>query len=463
MFCRYSVSELCSEFIRSIKLSIPLGLMEMVYGISFFLSAAMVAHLGKDAMATNVLVWGVFICLMLFSFGTLGGISVMASQSCGAGELVVVGKIFRQGLLLSIIYSFPLMSLMWVIPETLIFLGQDTEIINMARPYFHAFTVTIIPFNICVMIEQFLIGIGASRLALLTSILCIPMEIFFLYALIFGAFGFPQCGLQGVSYALAISMVITSMSLLIYLYFSAEQKKHVLFCQRFFQFDAKYLYELIRIGTPLGCAFCIEVALLAGITMMMETLGRDVVAGHQIAMQCFTFAMSFVWGASQAATVRVGYEVGKGDRHKIKLAAYVNIIAGITIMTLISILYTSIPEFLIGIDINLNDPNFQVVADNAKAFIRIVAILLIVDCMRTISFAILRGLKDSKFAMYSSIATFCGLVFPLAYFFGIKMRLEGAGIWYGILSGVAIGGVLILWRVITVLDTIDIDKIVTKK
>lgn len=450
-----------TEFLRSIRLSLPLGAMELVYGISFFLSTAMIAHLGKEAMVTNVLVWGIFIALMLFSFGTFGAISVMASQSCGVGKLEDVGRVFRQGLLLSILCSIPTMLLMWIVPEVLTYFKLDQEIIALATPYFHAFTWTVLPYNMCVMVEQYLIGIGASKTALLTSVLCVPVEIVLIYALIFGKFNCPAYGLLGVPYALALSMTLTLLILLLYLYFAPTSRAYSLF-RLPFTIDKQYLLELIRIGAPLGGMFCIESALFATLTMMMATLGRDTAAGHQIAMQCFSFAMNFAWGASQAATVRVGYEVGRGNKHGVKIAAYVNIFAGTIIMSCISLLYILKPDTLIRLDVSLTHSDFTDVVRNARSFIFVMALVLIADCFRIISFAVLRGIKDTKCAMYISFVTFWMIVLPLAYTFCFKFALGGIGIWLGLLCGMVIGSILALWRFRTIVSRIDLKKMITQ-
>ncbi len=445
------------EFIQSMNLSLPIIVMEALYGTSFFLSTKMVAHLGKSAMAANVITWSISLTLIVFSLGALSAISVLSSQSRGAGEHKTVGIIFQQGIIMSALYSIPMIVIMLIIPKLLPFLKQEPEIIALATPYFYAFAITILPFNICIMLEQYLIGIGASKTALLVSIICIALEVLFFYIFVFGKFGFPNCGISGIPYGLTSAMIIVSITLLIYLGFANKFKQYDLY-KNFIQLNWKLMREMIKVGSPIGYMFALEVALFAAIALLMGSLGSDIAAGHQIATQYFTYAMSIAWGFSQATTVRVGYEVGQKNRSQLKLTSYVNLITGVLIISIISLFYFLKTNVLINFNIDIFDQKFLIVVHNARSFLMIAALLLIIDCIRVISFSILRGLKDTKFTLYVSFITFWCIAFPLSYILGVELKLGGIGVWMGLLSGISIGSIINLLRFLHIIDKVNFTK-----
>jgi MATE family multidrug resistance protein len=107
--------------------------------------------------------------------------------------------------------------------------------------------------------------------------------------------------------------------------------------------------------------------------------------------------------------------------------------------------------------------NFQAVISEATKFFPLVAILLLVDCIRLISSGALRGLKDSNLQLIISVCGFWGIAFPGAYLLGFKFGMGGVGIWWGIVIGLFITGMMYLLRLVHVVNKVDLLALVTKK
>ncbi len=67
----YSFPNIFSEFKRSLRLSLPLIGSQLIYGLSGFMATVMIAHLGRDELAANALVWSVFGFLIVTFIGVL--------------------------------------------------------------------------------------------------------------------------------------------------------------------------------------------------------------------------------------------------------------------------------------------------------------------------------------------------------------------------------------------------------
>lgn len=72
---------------------------------------------------------------------------------------------------------------------------------------------------------------------------------------------------------------------------------------------------------------------------------------------------------------------------------------------------------------------------------------MLFDNFRIIGFGALRGLKDTKFPMYSSFVAFWIIGLSLAYLFGFTLHMEGKGIWWGLTLGIASGALIVFVRV----------------
>jgi multidrug resistance protein, MATE family len=458
----FRLPNIISEFKYSIKLAIPLIAAEVIHGLNNFIATAMVAHLGKEQLAANALVWSIYLAVILFFVGIFCAVGVMSAQSFGAKDNTGTGICFKQGLIMAIISSLPMMLIMWGMPLILALTKQDPIVIAYAKPFFHSLSWSMLPLGIIVVIQQFLSGITKARLVMFMTILQIPIEVFFYYAFLFGKFGLPKLDLAGIGYGLTISYSIILLFFCCYLHFSRQFKIYSLF-KKWWVIEYKFFIEIIRIGLPLGLTFCSELVFFAIVAIMMGILGVEVLAAYQIAYQFLMIGLMVLFGLCQTVTVRVGNEVGSNNRGKLKLTAMVNMIIGLVLISAFSIFYLSFPETAISLDIDVNLDKFKSVASIALRFFPIISILLVTECIRLISFGALRGLKDSSFQMMISVFGFWLIAFPTAYLLGFKLGLGGIGIWWGIVIGLFITGIMLLVRFNRLVNRIDLLSLVTKK
>lgn len=182
LLCPSNLPNITSELKYSIRLAIPLIASEVLYGLNSFVATIMVSHLGKEQLAANALAWHIYVAVIIFFIGILCAIGIMVSQSFGAKDKIGISISFKQGLIAAIVLSLPMMLTMWLAPIVLVWTKQDPTVIAYAKPLFYSLIWSMLPLNIWVVIQQFLIGITKTRLVMLMSISAIPIEIFFYYA-----------------------------------------------------------------------------------------------------------------------------------------------------------------------------------------------------------------------------------------------------------------------------------------
>lgn len=460
MFSNSFLCKVFSECKTSLGLALPLIVSEFIYGLSGFVSTVIVAHLGREDLAANALVWNIFIALILFFIGILSAVSVMVSHSYGAQDRSGIRHVTQQGIIFAIVLSVPMMLAMFIAPDILIWSGQDPAIIELTRPYFKVLIWCMLPINLIIVLEQFLIGITLTRVAMVMSIVSVPLQLIFGYIFTFGTFGLPAMGLSGMGYGIAISNVLLLIPLIFYVHFFYKCRNYKIFTD-FWHFKRKYFFELLKVGMPIGGMYCIEVALFAVIALMMGKFDTDILAAHQIAMQCLMLALAFVFGLSQGAAIRVGHEVGRQNKSAIKFAVYVNMAIGFCAMLLASSIYLLFPRWLIGLDLDVHAAKYHVLVDNTVALLSIAAILQLIDCFRLIGVSALRALKDTKIPMYISIIGFWLIAFPLAYLLGFHWHFGGQGIWWGMVIGLFSAAVISFIRFNWLFKHVDLASLVT--
>lgn len=446
------------EIRQSLKLSLPLILTYLIQSSSGFIGTVMIAHLSTDALAAGALVGGIYMTIIVFMFGLLAAVSVLVSQNYGAKKDDSVGLATSQGLIVSLMVTIPIVIALWFSPVILRLSGQNAEVITLSVKYLHALTWGIIPLGVLVVLEQFFIGISKTRIVLGFSLIQVPMEIFCSYVLIFGKFGFPKLGIAGLGYGFAFAFSVAAVGISFFAAYGKHVKKFHVF-SHVQQINWQYIWELFRIGTPIGMMYIIEVAFSLVMAFMMGHFGVAKLAAHQIVSQFAGFTFMIIMGISNAATVSVGHAVGRQDLVGVKRAAYVNQGVGLCIILFIALVYWFFAKDIMAVDINVvAKANLQLV-QYAILFFAIMAFAQIGDMCRFTTIGILRGLKDTKIPLYVSAFVFWCVALPVAYLLAFKWHFNGAGLWIGLVIGIMIGAGILWVRFRRLLHRINLQKV----
>lgn len=444
-----------SEIKNTLTLGIPLVTAQLIYACSGFIGTALVAQLGQDALAASILVSITWTSLSTLFFGILNSISVLVSHQYGAKNYKTISDIMGQSFILGITVAICMGLLLYCVPFLLRLTDQSPEVMRLSLLYLYSLLWTIPGLVILIIYEQFLAGVNKAKFVLRISLLVVPIEIPLIYMLIFGKFGFPACGVAGVGYGFAITYTATAIILTFYLAKAKDYRKFNIFLN-FRKIEMHWLKELVRLGFPMGCMHVVEVSTFAISTFWIARFGTTMLAAHQIVFQYISFAITFVFAMSQAVTIRVGFAVGRQDLSGIHFAIYVGVLLNFICMLIIALAFYLIPHFFLSLDINVHQKANALLVQDASLLLGISGVLLLFDNFRIIGFGALRGLKDTKFPMYTAVISFWGIGLCSIYLFTSVFHFGAAGIWWGLTFGIACGAVLVFARLLYLLKRIDV-------
>lgn len=451
--------EIKSEIKNNLTLSLPLIASQLVYASSPFVSTAMVARLGKDALAASVLIsmiW--FLCLVIF-FGILNAVTVMVSHQYGARNYRGISETMGQGFILSGIICVFMFAVLQLVPLFLHWSAQPPVVLQLGHEYLHAMLWTIPSMVFLVFYEQFLTAIGRPKIVLRCSLLIIPIEIPLIYCLIFGKLGLPACGIAGVGYGLAVTFFVTLVGMVIYLVKAKYYQPYQIFA-RINTFNWNIQKEFLRVGLPMGFMHVIEVSAFTIMTFMIGHFGTVTLAAHQILMQYLGFAVNIVFAMSQAVSIRVGHAVGQQNLTDVKQASYVGVYLNFLLISLVALIFMLVPKFLIALDLQTNTAIDFNLVKQAQHLLFIGAIFLMLENFRIIGFGALRALKDTYFSMITSLIGFWIIGISLAFILGFTLNFKGPGIWWGLTLGIATATVIVLARLRYLLQKVDLAKLI---
>ena len=447
-----------SELKDTVSLSVPLVASQIIYASSGFVGTAMVAKLGEDALAASVLVSMVWMSLSVLFFGILNSVSVLTAHQYGAKNNKGISDIMGQAFLLGILTIFVMTLILCSMPFFMRFSAQPPMVVKLSYEYMFALLWTIPGLVMLVIMEQFLAGINRARIVLRISLLVVPIEIPIIYMLIFGKFGLPACGVAGIGYGFAVTYTGTAIAMTFYLLKSPQYRDMHIF-SGMKKLNIPYLKELIVVGLPMGFMYVIEVSTFAVMTFWIAQFGTTLLAAHQIVMQYLNFAITLVFAMAQAVTVRVGHSIGRQDLTGVRYAVYVGMLLNFILVVIIALAFLFYPDIFLRLDMDIYQASNAALRKDAAMLLGICSALLLFDNFRIIGFGALRGLKDTRFAMFASLISFWLVGLSAGYLFGFYFHLQGKGIWWGIVFGIASGAVIVFLRLQYLLKHADVHRI----
>jgi len=201
------------------------------------------------------------------------------------------------------------------------------------------------------------------------------------------------------------------------------------------------LLALLRLGAPIGVQFQLEFAAFGVIALLMGLLGTVEMAAHQVALNLASLTFMVPLGISAAAAVKVGHAIGAGDQARALRAAAAALLCGGGFMTLSALTLLSVPGWLARAYTDVGE-----VAALAATLIPIAGFFQVFDGLQVVSTGVLRGAADTRAPMVINVLGFWLLGMPASVLLGFRLGLGPAGLWWGLVVGLAAVALLLLAR-----------------
>ncbi|WP_417210140.1 MATE family efflux transporter [Antarctobacter sp.] len=403
----------------------------------------MMGWYGVPELAALTLAGSFFFTLFLFGSGFAWAIMPMVARFAAMGDEVQVRRATRMALWLSIIYALLILPLLWYSGAILTAIGQKEAIAQMAQVYLRTLSVGMLPALGVMVLKSYLAGLEHTRVVLWITIAAAGANALVNYMLIFGNWGAPEMGIAGAAVA-SVTVQLVSLGLIV-VYALRILPEHALFV-RFWKPDWEMFGRVFQLGWPIGLTTLAEVALFAASAVLMGWLGTIPLAAHGVAIQIATAAFMVQVGLSNAATVRAGAALGRGDIANLLRGAEVVALLGAVAVAVTVAVFLVFPETLMGLFIDPTDPDRDAIIATGRGLLIMAALFQAVDAAQVIHIGLLRGLQDTRVPMIMAGVAYWGVGMPCAWLFGIYFGWGGEGIWLGLVSGLAVAAVLLMQR-----------------
>ncbi|MDQ0169741.1 MATE family multidrug resistance protein [Paenibacillus tundrae] len=377
--------------------------------------------------------------------GILIGITPVVSHLLGAKRKDQIGYNVIQALYLGFAVSlFVLAAGTLLLQPILNAMPLEPRVAQVALYFLSALAFGITPLFGYTVLRSFMDALGQTRISMLITLFSLPVNILLNYLLIFGRWGFPQLGGVGAGVATASTYWLIFLISLFVVHRVEPFAQYGIFRQMSKLSFGKWK-ELLKIGIPIGFATFFETSIFAAVTLLMSRFDTITIAAHQAALNFASTLYMLPVSICMALTILVGFEAGAGRTKDAKQYSLLGIGGAIVLSLLTAVVLLVFGEQIAGLYSN----DQQVIA-LTQHFLIYAIFFQISDAIATPTQGALRGYKDVNPALIITFVAYWIIGLPVGYITATYTSLGAFGYWVGLITGLAVGAVALLWRLFLV-------------
>ncbi|USK34752.1 MATE family efflux transporter [Bacillus sp. F19] len=396
-------------------------------------SDSSVAAVGVANQILNVLI-------VMFGFIATGTI-VLITQNIGANNNKSALEISQVSIAANLILGIAIGLIVIVFSESMLkIMNLPAELLPEANYYLRLVGGLCFIQALIMTIGAVLKSYGFTKDTMYITIGMNILHIFGNYIFIYGPFGLPVLGVEGVAFSTVASRFIglIIISYLLVKRISFEQK-----FRQVFNLPVSHLKNLLKIGVPSAGEHLSYNGSQIVITIFITMLGAEALTTKVYAQNLMMFIFLFSLAISQGNQILIGQMAGAREYDRAYKRCISTLYWAVGMSTAIAVVFSISTDFLFGI-FTSNQEILQIGAT-------ILLLTIILEPGRAFNLVIISALRatgDVKFPVYMGILSMWGISVPLAYLLGIHFELGLAGIWVAFIADEWLRGILMLirWR-----------------
>jgi MATE family multidrug resistance protein len=425
-----------------LRLAAPLALAELGWMFMGIVDTMMAGPLGPAAVGAgsvgSMIFWPIVIC----GTGLLYGMDTLVAQAFGANDAQDARHTLVNGIVLALALAPPVALALWVTIPLLGLVGVKPEVMTLIVPFLHNLLWGVAPLLLYAALRRYLQAVNIVKPVTFALISANLVNAAGNWVLMFGHLGAPAMGLPGSALSTSISRAYLAAVLAATLLWHERRTGNWLF-HISWRPDVARIRRLVTLGLPVGGQILFEGAVFGIVTVMAARLDAVSLAAHGIAVNVISTTFMVPLGISSAAAVRVGQAYGRGDKHGAAVAGWTALLLSSLFMGAAGLALAAVPQRIVRLYID----NAAVIAMGA-VLLRIAAVFELFDGLQVVAGGSLRGLGDTRSAMFAHLIGYWAVGLPVSYVLCFALGWGAPGIWVGLTAAlVLIGAALALcWR-----------------
>ncbi len=392
-----------------IRVSLPLVLSMGATTVMEFTDRVFLGQYSLDALAAATPAGITSFLFSAFFLGVAGYVNVFIAQYTGAGDRSGIAASLWQGIYFSLFGTLFMALLALTAVPVFSMIGHAPKIQQLEIIYFRILCLGTGASIMGATLSSFYSGRGFTRTVMWINIagtlLNIPLD----YALINGAWGFPELGIKGAGIATVAAWIFIMLAFAILIFNKKNNRKFQIWNNR--AFNPGLFLRLMKYGIPGGAQFFLEILAFTFFILIVGRIGTTELAVTNLVLSINGLCYMPMFGFSVGVSTLVGQAMGKQmPEDAVNTARSTAHIAMIYVGLLI-LLFIFFPAPLIELFLpkTLDMQERYAIIRMGTVLLKFVALYLFFDSFVVVFTGVLKGAGDSQFIMWSMIGT--GILF----------------------------------------------------
>ncbi len=291
------------------RLVLPIVIQNLLSAAVNSADVVMLNYVSQSAISAVSLAAQYASILFMVYYGLGTGASMLCAQYYGKNDMCAIDVVLGIALRFSVVISVIVAALAVTVPEWMMSLfTTDEELIALGASYLRILSIGYVCWGVIEVYLSVLRSVGRVMTCTILSTLAFTLNIFLNAVFIFGLFGAPKMGVEGVAIATSLSRVIELIGCFVVSHFSKEVKLRF---RNLFVKNKTLFSDFVRLSLPAlgndvswGLAFSMY-------TVIMGHLGSDVVAANSFVVVVRNFGTILCFGIASGGTILLGNEIGE--------------------------------------------------------------------------------------------------------------------------------------------------------
>lgn len=364
--------------------------------------------------------------VLLFGIGLMMGVSSFVSIQIGKKENQ--DNAFKSSIVYCLISSLILMIFGYLITLFIDSFGLVADMVPFIKSYINV-VIFSFPFvylyQVC---KEFLQAYEKVKLsntvAIVGALLNVPLN----YCLVFGKWGLPKLGFDGLAYA---SLIMRIFMAFIIIYPLRHRFKNS-------SVDFQFMKNLSKFSFPIASMIFFEVLGFCLFGVLAGKFGIIEAATNNLILNIASLTFMVPLSLSSAVSVKVGNAFGQKNFTQIRGYSIAAISCSVGFMGFTALMYLFFsPQIM-----SLMSKDAAIISLGATVLL-VVAIFQVVDGIQVTLGGILRGLEKTKESFIGIMLGFWVIGIPLGIYLGFSLYYKLIGLWIGLAIALAIVALLL--------------------
>jgi len=294
-----------------LKIAMPISLAILVPQLNFITNNIFLGHYSQQALAIASITGVYYLIFAMIGYGLNNGLQALISRRAGENRPDEIGKIFGQGVFISLTIATVGIILTWfAAPMVLRHVIHDPETSDKAIEFLRI-RIWGLPFlYIYQMRNALLVGTNQSKYLVIGTASEAVSNIVFDYLFIFGAMGFPEMGFNGAAVASIIAEFMGMFVIFLVIHKKGITKRFGLF--RHFRWNKELAGQILLISLPLVFQLAISIISWEFFYILIEHHGQMALAVSNVMRNIFGIMGCISWAFAATSATMVSNIIGQG-------------------------------------------------------------------------------------------------------------------------------------------------------